>query len=160
MTDLNVHFSSDKQTWTTPIELFRKLDSVYHFVLDAAASKENALCSFFYTEEDNALLQDWKMPSGGVIFVNPPYGRVLPKFVEKAYQEYTESGVSTIMLIPARPDTKYWHQYIFGTAQVAFLKGRLKFGNSKDSAPFPSALIGFGVDFTRRLDSLPMYVVE
>jgi site-specific DNA-methyltransferase (adenine-specific) len=91
--------------------------------------------------EQNALVQDWK----GVVWCNPPYGREQVKFIQKAYDESVKHGSTVVCLIPARPDTKVWQDLIFAHAdQVCFIKGRLKFGNSKDAAPFPSALVVFG----------------
>ena len=75
--------------------------------------------------------------------MNPPYGREIKKWIEKAYKESTK-GAIVVCLIPARTDTKYWHEYIFPYAsEIRFIKGRLKFGNSANSAPFPSALVIF-----------------
>ena len=136
-----LHFKSEKQTWETPLDFFSKLDQLFSFTLDACASDENAKVANYYTEEQDALLQDWQ----GVVWCNPPYGRGQIKFIEKAYQESVKHGSVVVCLIPARPDTKVWQDLIFNHAdQVCFIKGRLKFGNSKDAAPFPSALIVFG----------------
>ena len=136
-----LHFKSEKQTWETPLDFFSKLDQLFSFTLDACASDENAKVANYYTEEQDALLQDWQ----GVVWCNPPYGREQIKFIEKAYQESVKHGSVVVCLIPARPDTKVWQDLIFNHAdQVCFIKGRLKFGNSKDAAPFPSALIVFG----------------
>ena len=136
-----LHFKSEKQTWETPLDFFSKLDQLFSFTLDACASSDNAKVANYYTEEQDALLQDWQ----GVVWCNPPYGREQIKFIEKAYQESVKHGSVVVCLIPARPDTKVWQDLIFNHAdQVCFIKGRLKFGNSKDAAPFPSALIVFG----------------
>ena len=133
-------FSSKDQTWETPIDFFNKLDSIFKFELDVAASDDNHKCDRYYTEETDGLAQDWK----GVCWMNPPYGRHQIKWIEKASME-ANKGATVVCLIPARPDTKVWQNIIFPNASViCFIKGRLKFGNSKDSAPFPSALIVFG----------------
>jgi site-specific DNA-methyltransferase (adenine-specific) len=84
------------------------------------------------------LRQDW---GGHVVFCNPPYGRELPKWVEKAYNESKKPGTTEVMLIPARTDTRYFHDYIYHKAEIRFIKGRLKFGGSKNSAPFPSMVV-------------------
>jgi len=138
-------FSSAKQTWETPKELFDKLNKVFYFNLDAAASKENTLCEYFYTEEDNALLQEWNFRT----WVNPPYGRGIIKWVKKAYEESLKCK-QIVMLIPARTDTKYQQEYIFPHAKnICFIKGRLKFGSAKDSAPFPSQIIVWGKEINK-----------
>ena len=136
-----LHFKSEKQTWETPQDFFNKLDDLFGFTLDACASDENAKVANYYTVEQNALAQDWR----GVVWCNPPYGREQVKFIQKAYDESVKHGSTVVCLIPARPDTKVWQDLIFAKAdQICFIKGRLKFGNSKDAAPFPSALIVFG----------------
>lgn len=142
-------FSSEKQDWTTPKAFFEKLAAQHNFVLDAACESHNKLCAFGY-EHDlgvDSLQQDWaKDTGGGLVWINPPYGKALPLFVKKAYEESLK-GCKIIMLIPSRTDTSYWHKYIFNqpNVRVEFLKGRLKFGNSKNSAPFGSALIYFNL---------------
>lgn len=139
----NVMFSSRNMSWCTPQDLFEKLNNRYHFTLDAAASDINAKCKAYFTKENDGLSQSWK---GHTVFCNPPYGREVGKWVKKAHDEYVENKVTTVLLLPARTDTSYWHDYIFGVdAIVCFLRGRLRFtdedGNSTNSAPFPSALI-------------------
>ena len=137
-------FTSNKNYWETPQDLFDKLHAEYNFTLDAAATDENAKLDNYYTEEDNALEQKWE----GRVFVNPPYGREIKRWVKKAYKESLEPyNECVVMLIPSRTDTIYWHEHIFGKAKdIDFLKGRLKFeinGKAKDAAPFPSALITY-----------------
>lgn len=134
--------SSKKTDWGTPQEFFNELDEEFHFVLDAAATDENAKCPQYYTPEIDGLKQSWDV--GGAVFCNPPYGREIGKWVEKAYQESLK-GITIVLLIPARTDTAYFHNYIFGKAKVRFLKGRLAFVDSErgktDPAPFPSAIV-------------------
>ena len=130
-------FSSKDQTWETPQDLFDKLNSVFNFETDVCAVPETAKCDTYFTPEIDGLKQEWE----GVCWMNPPYGREQIKWIEKASKE----NATTVCLIPARPDTKVWHETIFEKAQgICFIKGRLKFGGSKDSAPFPSAIIVFG----------------
>lgn len=133
-----VHFSRKSDEWTTPPDLFEELDKDFRFGLDAAASKENALCPRFFTIEDNALIQNWF--GYGTIFVNPPYSRV-GEFLEKAYLESIR-GVTSVFLVPSRTDTKWWHRWA-RRGLIIHLKGRLKFGGSPNSAPFPSAIVIF-----------------
>ena len=134
-------YSSASNEWATPQWLFDELNEIYEFTLDPCATNEDAKCAKFYTKEQDGLLQDW---GGEIVFCNPPYGRELPKWVEKAYNESRKANTTVVMLIPARTDTTYWHKWIFPFAtEINFLKGRLKFGDSKNSAPFPSALVVF-----------------
>ena len=130
-------FSSKSNDWATPHQTFNELDNEFNFTLDPCASDENTKCDKYYTEEDDGLSQDW---SNEIVFMNPPYGREIGKWVEKAYRESLKGAV-VVCLIPARTDTKYWHNFIFPYAEIRFIKGRLKFGGSKNSAPFPSAIV-------------------
>ena len=130
-------FSNKSNEWTTPQDLFDKLNEEFNFTLDPCATHENAKCKKYYTIEENGLEQDWQ---GEIVFCNPPYGRKISKWVEKSYKESVK-GVLVVMLIPSRTDTKYWHEWIFGKAEIRFIKGRLKFSGSKNSAPFPSAIV-------------------
>lgn len=140
----NALFTSEKDDWETPNDYFLDINREFNFDLDAAASKKNAKLPNFYTKDDDALKQDW----AGNVFCNPPYGRNLRKWLEKGYEEHLKDPNRVIVfLIPARTDTSYWHDFIFGKAEVRFLRGRLKFefaGQSKDAAPFPSALVIYG----------------
>lgn len=129
---MNVHFLSKTQEWSTPQDLFNDLNLEFNFNLDPCATKENAKCKEFYTKEDDGLSKDW---SGRRVFMNPPYGRVIGEWIKKA----AEGGAEVVVgLLPARTDTKWFHEYIYGKAEIRFVKGRLKFGDSKNSAPFPS----------------------
>ena len=135
---MSVHFSSKSNEWTTPQYLFDELDDEFKFALDPCATDENAKCSKYFTIEDDGLSKDW---SKDVVFMNPPYGREIKKWIKKAYEE-SLNGAIVVCLIPARTDTTYWHDFIFDKADdIRFLRGRLKFGNSKNSAPFPSAIV-------------------
>lgn len=131
-------FSSTTGEWETPMDFFNKLDSEFHFTLDPCATHRNAKCKIYFTKQEDGLIQDW---SGHTVFVNPPYGRVIGKWVKKSYEEGQKTTV--VMLIPARTDTKWWHDYVMKAAEIRFVKGRLKFGGSKNSAPFPSAIVVF-----------------
>ncbi|MEX5895122.1 DNA N-6-adenine-methyltransferase [Staphylococcus haemolyticus] len=135
---MSVHFSSKSNEWTTPQHLFDELNQEFNFTLDPCATEENAKCSKHFTIEDDGLSKDW---SNDVVFMNPPYGREIKKWIKKAYEE-SLNGATVVCLIPARTDTMYWHDFIFDKADdIRFLKGRLKFGNGKNSAPFPSAIV-------------------
>lgn len=144
---MSVHFSSQSNEWSTPQELFADLDSEFGFTLDAAATPENAKCQKYFTETDNGLAQSW---IGERVFCNPPYGRAIGQWIKKAAISKAEI---VVMLIPARTDTKAWHRWIFGNAEVRFIEGRVRFVRSDkklDNAPFPSAVVIFRHDLCRR----------
>ena len=130
-------FSSKTDMWATPQDFFDELDQRFHFETDVCALPENAKCKNFYTPAQNGLLQEWR----GVCWCNPPYGRELAQWVKKA----ATSHATVVMLLPARTDTRWFHDYIYRKPHVDidFIKGRLKFGGSKNSAPFPSMVVIF-----------------
>ena len=134
----DVMFSSKTDLWETPQEFFDRLNDEFGFDLDVCALPENAKCASYYTPDQDGLSQPWD----GVCWCNPPYGRDIGKWVEKAHYS-TYKGITTVMLLPARTDTKWFHDYIYGKAEIRFVKGRLKFGESKNSAPFPSMVVVF-----------------
>ena len=131
-----VMFSSKSDMWETPQDFFDKLNEEFDFNVDVCAIPENAKCEKFFSPEIDGLKQEWK----GVCWCNPPYGREIGKWVEKAYISST-FGATVVMLLPARTDTKWFHEYIYNKAEIRFIKGRLKFGNSKTAAPFPSMVV-------------------
>ncbi|MCS6093931.1 adenine methyltransferase [Lactobacillus sp. LMY-20] len=136
-------FTSNKEDWETPQDFYDRLNNKYRFKWDLAASDDNAKCSCYFTRDDNSLEQDWEGLSGN-LFLNPPYGRELKLWVQKAATTKLKDKQNIVMLIPSRTDTSYWHDYIFNHAEIKFLRGRLKFevdGVSGDSAPFPSAVV-------------------
>lgn len=136
-----VMFSSASNEWATPQHFFDKLNRLYGpFTLDAAASADNYKVSNHYTLDDNALDQDW---SNNTVFLNPPYGRGIKDWVRKAHLESQKDNTTIVMLIPARTDTAYWHDYVMKADQILFVRGRLKFGDETNSAPFPSAVVVF-----------------
>lgn len=130
-------FSSNSDEWKTPQELYRKLNERFKFTLDPCSTEENHLCDKYYTKKENGLCKSWK---GETAFVNPPYSEI-KQWVEKCYLEHETNGVTAVMLIPSRTDTKYFHEYIYHKAKIEFIKGRLHFSNSKNSAPFPSMIV-------------------
>lgn len=127
-------FASTTDDWVTPQNLYNELDQEFNFTLDPCSDDKNAKCKKHYTKEDNGLLQDW---SNDIVFMNPPYGREIGKWVEKAYN----SNTTVVCLLPARTDTKWFHDYIYNKSEIRFIRGRLKFGESKNSAPFPSMIV-------------------
>ncbi len=134
---MNIHFSSKTDQWSTPQDFFNKINKEFNFTLDPCADKENAKCAKFFTKEEDGLKQSW---DNEVVFCNPPYGREIKHWVRKASEA---KGGTVAMLIPARTDTIYFHDYIYNKAEIRFLKGRLKFGGATNSAPFPSMLVIF-----------------
>ena len=133
-------FSSANIEWATPQEVFDKLNEEFHFTLDPCALPSNAKCAKFYTPSDDGLIQNWE---GESVFCNPPYGRQLGSWVRKCREESRKLKTKVVMLIPARTDTKWFHEHIYNKAEIRFIKGRLKFGGSKNSAPFPSMIVIF-----------------
>ena len=132
-------FPAGSTEWETPQEFFDILNRVFRFDIDVCATKKNTKCKRFFTPEINGLAQDWI----GTVWCNPPYDREIERWLNKAQQSY-DQGATVVMLLPAKTDTKWIHKYVFGRAQVMFLKGRLKFGNIDNSAPFPSMLAIWG----------------
>ena len=128
--------------WATPQEFFDALDAEFGFTLDPAADDKNHKCSRYFTREQDGLKQD---RGGQRVFRNPPYGREIGQWIEKAA---TSGAELCVMLLPARTDTRWFHNYIYGKAEIRFIRGRLKFGNSKNSAPFPSMIVIFGQEET------------
>ena len=140
MKNLAPMMSSKDMTWSTPQEFFDTLNVEYNFTLDPCATPETAKCTKFFTEEDDGLLQDW---GGHTVFCNPPFGTAIKHWVKKCSDEAKKPDTTVVMLIPARTDTIYFHEYIYHKAEITFVKGRLKFGNAKNSAPFPSMVVVF-----------------
>ena len=130
-------FSSQTDNWETPQALFDNLNAEFHFDLDVCASLDNAKCKKFYTKEQDGLNQEWT----GVCWMNPPYGKEIGKWLKKAY-ESSINGATVVCLLPARTDTSWWHDYCM-KGEIRFIRGRLKFGESKNNAPFPSAIVIF-----------------
>ena len=131
-------FSSKSDDWATPQHFFDSVAASYGpFDLDACASAENNKCARFYAKDDDALSREWR----GRVWMNPPYGRMISKWVRKAH-ESARAGATVVCLLPARTDTAWWHDYVLA-GEVRFLRGRLRFGDASDSAPFPSALVVF-----------------
>lgn len=125
--------------WETPQDLFEALDRIHHFTLDPASTHQNAKCRKHYTIEDDGLQQDW---TGETVFCNPPYGRGINRWVEKAWLDSRWPGTKVVMLLPARTDTAWFHDYCM-KGKIEFLRGRLKYGKSKENAPFPSMIVIF-----------------
>lgn len=134
---MSVHFSSKTGLWYTPEDFFKKYDDKYKFEIDVCATDDNKKCDKYFTEEIDGLPQEWT----GICWMNPPYGRTIGKWMKKAYDS-SLTGATVVCSVPARTDTNWWHDYAM-KGDVEFIKGRLKFGGSKNSAPFPSAVVVF-----------------
>lgn len=129
--------SSNTSEWGTPKLFFEKLNKEFDFTLDPCATKDNHKCSKYFIKEQDGLKQNWR---GQRVYCNPPYGKEISKWVEKAYLE-NQKGVFVVMLLPARTDTRWFHDYIYKKHEIRFIKGRLKFNDGNQSAPFPSMLV-------------------
>ena len=153
-----VLFSSAEDEWETPQAFFDELNTEFKFGVDLAASDNNTkVAGNYYTAEDSALNANWyaAFPSHlgyrSVGWCNPPYSRGLQKkFIAKAALE-RRRGFTTVMLLPARTDTKAFHEHIYDAlewqaregVEIRFIKGRLKFGGAVNGAPFPSMVVVF-----------------
>lgn len=148
--DRKLMFSSKNNAWCTPRDFFNKLNEEFNFTLDPCCFPKSALCKKFFTPDDDGLKQNW---GGYTAFVNPPYGREIGHWVKKCHDEWQTQKVISVMLIPSRTDTRWFHDYILGKAEIRFIKGRLKFvdmdydGKEEDRkispAPFPSMIVIF-----------------
>jgi site-specific DNA-methyltransferase (adenine-specific) len=138
----DVHFSSKKQDWATPQPLFALLNDEFHFTLDAAASHENAKCRRYFTEIDDGLKQDW---IGERVFLNPPYGAAVSRWLKKAYDEY-RSGALVVCIVAARPDTSWWFEFCNRSTEIRLLYRRVKFVGPGNSPAFPTAAVIFDRD--------------
>jgi len=130
-------FSSKTDLWSTPQDFFDKMNERFSFTIDVCATAENAKCHAYFTEETDGLKQDWR----GVVWCNPPYGKQIGEWIKKGY-EASINGSTVVMLLPARTDTRYFHDYCI-KGEIEFIKGRLKFGGNKNAAPFPSMIVVF-----------------
>lgn len=143
--------SSNSDEWETPRWLFDRLNERFQFTLDAAATKENALCRRWFTKEEDGLQFCW---DGYRVFCNPPYSQIA-----KWAKQFSEQAVNAsliVALVPARPDTAWWNDFIKTADLIYFIRGRLRFGDSKNSAPFPSALaFWFGLERICRRPTCP-----
>lgn len=129
---------SATDNWATPQDLFDRLNHEFGFTVDVAADSQNAKCSRFFSAAQDGLAQDW---SGETVWCNPPYGRVIAEWMKKAY-ESAQQGATVVLLVPARTDTGWYHDYAM-QGEVRFLRGRVKFGGSPNAAPFPSIVVVF-----------------
>lgn len=135
-----VHYSSAFMSWRTPRGVFDQLHSEFEFTVDGCCTDENALLPHYWTEREDPLMRSW---SGERVFINPPYGRQIVRWMEKAWTEQNAAQV-IVALVPSRTDTGWWHDYVMGAAEIRFIKGRLDFGGPRSAghnAPFPSCIV-------------------
>jgi site-specific DNA-methyltransferase (adenine-specific) len=135
-------FESAKQDWETPLSLFNVINDEFNFTLDAAASSENKKAEKFFCEADDGIIQDW---GANTVWLNPPYGAgksPISAWVKKAY-EASLTGATTVMLIPARTNTNWFHDYCLEKGEVRFIKGRPKFGGAEHGLPQPLCYVIF-----------------
>ena len=132
-------YSSKSDDWGTPQKLFDELNAEFNFDVDVCASAENAKCHRYFSKEENGLEQDWT--KFNTCFMNPPYGRQIGTWIEKAY-DASVNGTTVVCLLPARTDTRWFHDYCL-KGEITFIKGRLKFNDGKVPAPFPSMIVVF-----------------
>ncbi len=135
----DILFQSNSDEWETPEDVYSALDAEFHFTLDPCATDENHKCQKYLTVADNGLNCSW---GGYKVFCNPPYSQI-SKWVRKAYEESHKDGTIVVLLIPARTDTRYFHDYILHRSEIRFIRGRIKFGDAKHNAPFPSMIVIF-----------------
>jgi len=133
----DVMFSSKTDFWETPQDFFNKVNEEFDFTLDVCATIDNKKCDNFFSPDQNGLIQEWT----GVCWMNPPYGREITKWIEKAFYESKKDNTIVVGLLPSRTDTRWFHNYIYNQAEIRFIKGRLKFGYETNSAPFPNMLV-------------------
>jgi site-specific DNA-methyltransferase (adenine-specific) len=134
-------FTSRTDEWATPAATYAALDAEFRFNLDPCSTHENAKCKRHYTKEDDGLTKDW---GGHRVFCNPPYGREIGKWVKKCSEEAKKPETTVVALLPSRTDTGYFHDFIYGKArEIRFVRGRLRFNESKSAAPFPSMIVVF-----------------
>ena len=133
-------YSSRSEEWSTPGDLFHLLDDEFHFTLDPCATAANAKCEKFFTKQQNGLLEDWGTE---IVFCNPPYGVQMRAWARKCH-DAALGGATVVLLAHSRTDTRWFHDWVYcRAAEIRFVRGRLKFGDGKQSAPFPSLVAIF-----------------
>jgi site-specific DNA-methyltransferase (adenine-specific) len=131
--------SSKDMTWATPQEWYDYLNLEFKFTLDPCCTEKTAKCKKYFTPAEDGLCQSWAEER---VFMNPPYGREIPKWMKKAYEEAKDNGALVVCLVPARVETEWWHRYA-AKGEVRFPVGRLKFEGAENTAPFPVAIVIF-----------------
>ena len=136
-----VEKSLNSTVWGTPPEVFDPINNEFRFTIDVCAIAENSKCKRFFSPEENGLKQDW---SNEVCWCNPPYGNEVPKWCKKALSE-SKRGATTVLLIPCKTNTNWWHELVIPFSEVRFLRGRVKFIQngiqSTQALPWPLAFV-------------------
>ena len=133
-------YSSRSEEWHTPQNFFDILDCEFAFTLDPCATRDNAKCTCYFTKSQDGLTQDWGTHR---VFCNPPYGRSMRQWAQKCFLA-SQAGATVVLLAHSRTDTRWFHDWVYGKAsEIRFIKGRLKFGDGRQSAPFPSLVAIF-----------------
>ena len=133
-------YSSRTDEWATPQSFYNELHARFNFTLDPCASADNAKCAAYFTKDRDGLLQDWGTHR---VFCNPPYGKLIRDWARKCY-EASQQGALVVLLAHSRTDTRWFHDWVYRKAdEIRFVRGRLKFGDGKQSAPFPSLVAVF-----------------
>lgn len=128
-------YSSRSEEWPTPRDFFATLDAEFRFTLDPCATPANAKCRRYFIKRQDGLAQDWGRAR---VFCNPPYGPAMRDWAKKCF-EASQAGALVVLLAHARTDTRWFHDWVYGKAdEIRFVRGRLKFGDRAQSAPFPS----------------------
>jgi phage N-6-adenine-methyltransferase len=130
-------FTSRTEEWETPEYVFLALKKEFDFQIDVCATSENAKCKVFFDKSVDGLKREW---SPFRCWMNPPYGRDIARWMKKAFTE-SQRGALVVCLIPSRTDTRWWHDWVMKSSEVRFVSGRISFGSSKNSAPFPSCIV-------------------
>lgn len=150
----NNRFASKSVEYETPTNLFNPLNEEFGFTLDVCCTIENTkVKKKFYTLEDDGLKQDW---SAEVCWMNPPYGREMIAWLNKAKRESEESDAVVVALIPARTNTKWWGDICLKSSEIRFVQGRPKFNNGKHGLPFPLAIVIFNGDSSCKVGTYKM----
>jgi phage N-6-adenine-methyltransferase len=142
-----VMFSSKRHDHGTPEDVFEQLDREFHFTLDVCADRSNAMVKKFLTEREDALKVSW---TNHICWMNPPYGRQIPKWISKALRESETNNATVVCLVPARTDTNWFWDYCVN-GEIRFIKGRLRFKGESSSAPFPSMIVIFRPSENRKM---------
>jgi phage N-6-adenine-methyltransferase len=133
-------YSSRSEEWPTPKDFFQALDKEFKFTLDPCATARNTKCKKYFTKRADGLRRDW---GNHVVFCNPPYGKEMRAWARKCY-EASQDGALVVLLAHARTDTRWFHDWVYNkAAAIRFVRGRLRFGDGKHSAPFPSLVAVF-----------------
>lgn len=128
-------YTSKTDDWSTPQDFYDKCNEEFWFEVDVCADDANHKCDRYYTKEDDWLSKDW---DNQIVWCNPPYGKEISKRVKK----WSEArGWVVVMLLPARTDTRWFHDYVYHKSEIRFIKSRLYFWKWEDRAPFPSMLV-------------------